>query len=171
MLFYKLLCYSCYVILNIFMLQCSYVTVLNDATPYHYGRPLAWEREHFNPAIAHKFVCSGWDLPRLTGEQGETWSPLICTAEALIPLLCEGAGAPGCSSSLPTAQRQSLLSAFEVGVDLEGPMSGFLEVWQQPQTGSYLLDLILHLIWVVHAHSPHTGKINYVNNIKQDLNF
>lgn len=86
------------------------------------------ERQRFHSAIAHKYVCSGWDLPRLTGEQGETWSPLICTVEALIPLLCEGAGAPGRSSSLPTAQRQSLLSAFEVGVDLEGPSSGFLEV-------------------------------------------
>lgn len=64
------------------------------------------------------------------GEQGGTWSPLICPVEALIPLLCEAAGAPGRSSSLATAWWQSSLLAFEVGVDLKGPSSGFLEAWQ-----------------------------------------
>lgn len=58
----------------------------------------------------------GWQ-----GKQVWTWSPLICPVEALIPLPCEGAGTPGRSSSLPTAWRQSSLSAFEVGVDLEKP--------------------------------------------------
>lgn len=65
------------------------------------------------------------------GEQDRTWSPLICPVETLIPLLCEGAGAPGCSSSLLTARRQSSLLAFEVGADLKGPSSGFLQAWQQ----------------------------------------
>lgn len=74
----------------------------------------------------------GWQ-----GEQGGTWSPLIYPVEALIPLLCEGA--PGRSSPLPTAWRQSSLLAFEVEVDLKGLSSGFLEAWQQQlQTSSYL---------------------------------
>lgn len=64
---------------------------------------------------------------RWQGEQDRTWSPLICPVETLIPLLCEGAGAPGCSSSLLTARRQSSLLAFEVGADLKGPSSGFLQ--------------------------------------------
>lgn len=64
--------------------------------------------------------CSGWELPWPTGEQGGTWSPLICSVEAVIQLLCEGAGAPGRSSSLPAARRQSSLLAFEVGADLKG---------------------------------------------------
>ncbi len=78
----------------------------------------------------------GWQ-----GEQGGTLSPVICTVEALIPLLCEGAGAPGRSSSLPAAWRQSSLLAFEVGVDLKGLSSGFLEAWQlqqQLQTSGHL---------------------------------
>lgn len=70
-------------------------------------------------AAAGKYL--GWQ-----GEQSGTWSPLICPVEALIPLL----GAPGCSSSLPTAWRQISLLAFEVGVDLKGLSSGFLEAWQ-----------------------------------------
>lgn len=54
-------------------------------------------------------------LGRTEADSG-TRSPLICTVEALIPLV----GAPGCSSSLPTAWRQSSPSAFDVGGDLKG---------------------------------------------------
>lgn len=61
------------------------------------------------------------------GEQDGTWSPLICPVEALIPLLCEGAGAPGRSSSLLTARQQSSVLPFEAGADLKGPSSGFLQ--------------------------------------------
>lgn len=66
----------------------------------------------------------GWQ-----GKQSGTWSPLICTVEALIPL----GGAPGCSSSLPTAWRQISPLAFEVGADLKGLSSGLQEVWRQQQ--------------------------------------
>lgn len=78
----------------------------------------------------------GWQ-----GKQGGTSSPLICPVEALIPLLCEGAEAPGRSSSLPTAWRQSSLLAFEVGVDLKGLSSGFLEAWQQQLQTSVFLSV------------------------------
>lgn len=63
----------------------------------------------------------GWQ-----GEQSGTWSPIICPVETLIPLLW----APGCSSSLPTAWRQILLLVFDVGVNLEDLLSGFLKARQ-----------------------------------------
>lgn len=69
---------------------------------------------HYSAVI--KSEGSGWEVPRLTGEPSGTWSPLICPMEPLIPLV----GAPGCSSSLPTAQWQISVLAFEVGVDLKG---------------------------------------------------
>lgn len=66
----------------------------------------------------------GWQ-----GKQSRTWSPLIYTVEALIPLV----GAPGCSSSLPTVWRQISPLAFEVGVDLKGSSSGLHEMWWKQQ--------------------------------------
>lgn len=57
------------------------------------------------PSLIHSDAADG----NYAGRQAGTRSPLICPVEAIIPLLCEGAGAPGRSSSLPAAGRQSSL--------------------------------------------------------------
>lgn len=137
---YSMSCYDmpCHVMLLYSNLLHS--LFLHLVRSYHYRWTLPWEQEHSHSATDNKFGCSGCELPRLTGEQGGTWSPIIYPVEILIPLLCEGA--PGRSSSLPTAWRQSSLLAFEVGADLKGLSSGFLEAWQQQQqqlqTSGYL---------------------------------